>query len=367
MKLTAKIKLVPSELQSKALSETLHEANAACDVLSAYAFEHKVFRQFDIHRALYLSIKESMNLSAQVVVRCISKVADAYKLDRKVLRKFRPTGAIAYDDRILSYKLEKRTVSIWTVAGRQTIKFQAGDHQLRLLAYRKGESDLVFSRGSWYLLAVCEIPDEDTDNFSDILEYVGVDLGIVNLATTSKGIVFSGNKVELKRIWFNKRRSVLQKTGTKSSKRRLKQLSGKQKRFQANTNHCISKILVTQAKAANQAIVLENLKGISKNVRKDAKRLSHKQRNKHSNWSFYQLRSFIQYKAAMYGVPVILINPKNTSRTCSECGYCDKANRKNQDDFKCLSCGHKETADLNAAKNISKLGLSQQSYGIQKS
>ena len=62
------------------------------------------------------------------------------------------------------------------------------------------------------------------------------------------------------------------------------------------------------------------------------------------------------------GVPVVLIDPRNTSRTCSSCGHCEKANRKNQTEFVCKKCGHCENADLNAAKNIRNLGLHQSAY-----
>ncbi|WP_254591238.1 transposase [Methanocella conradii] len=53
----------------------------------------------------------------------------------------------------------------------------------------------------------------------------------------------------------------------------------------------------------------------------------------------------------MAGVPVVLVDGRNTSRTCSDCGYVDKNNRHGQV-FKCLACGHEENADINAAKNI---------------
>ena len=48
------------------------------------------------------------------------------------------------------------------------------------------------------------------------------------------------------------------------------------------------------------------------------------------------------------------MNPKNTSRECSECGYTDKVNRKDQEHFECVKCGFAENADINAAINISR-------------
>ena len=75
-----------------------------------------------------------------------------------------------------------------------------------------------------------------------------------------------------------------------------------------------------------------------------------------SGWAFNQLRSFIEYKAALVGVSVVIVDPRNTSRTCNQCGHCDKANRKNQAEFECLKCGHAVNADLNASRNIRDKG-----------
>jgi putative transposase len=119
MKLIAQIKLLPTPEQAQALRKTLEVANAACNYISDRAWESKIFRQFPLHKLTYYDVKEMFNLTAQVVVRCISKVADAYKLDRKNKRTFKPHGAIAFDNRILTYKLDKLELSIWTVTGRQ--------------------------------------------------------------------------------------------------------------------------------------------------------------------------------------------------------------------------------------------------------
>jgi putative transposase len=83
------------------------------------------------------------------------------------------------------------------------------------------------------------------------------------------------------------------------------------------------------------------------------------QRNRHSSWAFFQLRFFLSYKAALAGVPLHLVDPRNTSRTCSQCGHCEKANRKSQASFVCQSCGFADNADRNAARNISRAAVMQ--------
>ena len=345
MKLTAQIRLDATSSQRAALKETMRRANAACDAISAEAWTSKVFAPYKLHERIYRRICEEFGLSSQVVVRCLGKVADAYKLDTETMRTFAPFGAIAYDARILSWNFHEQTVSIWTLEGRLTIPFTCcGEHHADLLCAQKGECDLVFRNGTFYLCATCDIPDEQVMQTDTAL---GVDLGIVNIATDSDGEVFSGAEIEQTRAWYAKRRATLQSVGTKSAKRRLKKLSGRQRRFQKNTNHRIAKTLVAKAKGTKRAIALEDLKGIRKRVT-----VRKSQRGRHSNWAFGHLRQCIEYKAQCVGAPIILLDPRNSSRTCSACGHCDKANRRNQAEFVCVSCQHTSLADVNAAINL---------------
>src|SRR5512135_2361248 len=143
MILMAPVKLLPSPVQAEAIRRTLEQANAACRFVSDTAWETDTFRQYDLHHRCYRDVRERFGLSAQLTVRVIAKVADAYKLDRNTRRTFRPTGSIAFDDRILSWRLEDHTVSIWTVNGRLRIPFVCGERQWELLQTRQGESRLT--------------------------------------------------------------------------------------------------------------------------------------------------------------------------------------------------------------------------------
>jgi len=351
MRLTAKVKLQPIEEQYKLLLETLKIANATCDHISQRAWGAQTFKQFDIHRLVYKDIRSTGNpLSAQVVVRAIAKVADAYKLDKDTKRTFAPLVGFAYDARILSWKMDRRTVSIWTIEGRQTIPFLAGERQLELLNSQRGESDLCYINGEFYLLATCDV-DEPTPD--DVTEFLGVDLGIVNIATTSDGEHFAGNKVNSLRKRRRRQRKRLQVKQTRSAKRRAKKISGKEHRFAKDVNHCISKQLVKKAKRTGRGIALEVLKGIRSRVRARKS----KRAELHS-WSFHDLGKKIIYKAKLVGVPVVFVDPACTSQMCSVCGYTAKHNRISQETFKCRQCGHASHADINAALNISALGCS---------
>lgn len=350
MNTTLKIKLSPTPEQHQALIQTMEQFNAACTDISQFAFEHTMFSKFKIQKEIYYRIKEHYGLSAQMVIRAIAKVVESYKAERKTLHQFRPHGAIVYDQRILSYK-KLSHVSIWTTQGRQTIPMVLGEYQQARIDRIKGQADLVLQNGIFYLLATLELPEPPV---TPPKEFIGVDLGIVNIAVDSQGEIFSGEQIEQVRQKYFSQRKSLQQTGTKSAKQKLKRISKKESRFRRDVNHQISRTLVQKAKDTGYGIVLENLKGIRKRttVRK-------KQRARHAGWSFSQLRQFISYKARLLGVLVQFIDPAYTSQRCSYCGHTEKQNRKTQSEFICQKCGFSIHADHNAALNLSVMGSCQ--------
>ncbi len=346
MKLTAQVKLLPTPEQAEALRRTLEAANAACEFVSRKAWQTKTFKQYDLHHVCYQDIRAKFGLSAQIAVRVIAKVADAYKLDKQTRRTFRPTGSIAYDDRILSWRLSDSIVSIWTMDGRLHIPFVCGERQRALLETRQGESDLVLFRGMFLLSATCDVEEPKP---IDVAGALGVDLGVKNIAVDSDGEIHSASHVNSVRHRHRRLRAKLQTKGTKSAKRRLKKLSGQEHRFAKDTNHRISKQIVAKAKDTGRAIALEDLSGIRGRVT-----VRRRQRANLHSWSFFQLRSFVEYKAQRDGVPVVLVDPRNTSRTCPQCGCVDKRNRPTQSTFSCVACGFSGVADHIAAVNISR-------------
>lgn len=346
MKLIVQTKLLPASEQVDALMRTLESANAAANTISARAWSEQTFQQFSLHKLVYAETRAATGLTAQMVVRLISKVADAYKADRKRPRRFAALGSIAYDARILRYKAD--VVSIWTVDGRATVPFTCSPEQRALLAYQQGESDLVYRDGQWFLYATVNYEEPPETQATD---WVGVDLGIVQIAVTSDGAMHSGAQVNGLRHRHRRLRGRLQKKGTKSAKRLLKRRRLKEARFGTWVNHTISKRIVADCERTKRGIVLEDLKHIRSRVR--ARR---SQRATLHSWSFAQLQSFLAYKARMHGVPVLFVDPRNTSRRCPDCGYTDKANRPNQATFLCLQCGLAGHADCIASQNLQALG-----------
>lgn len=344
MKLIARVKLQPSPEQYSLLLQTLEAANAACNQVSEVGWEARVFGQFALHRLCYANVRAQFGLGADCAVRVFAKVADGYKLDKATKRTFKPHGAFPFNDRLVTYKLEARIVSVWTMTGRQKMPFIVSDHAAKLLASLRGECDLIYRKGEFYLYQTCDIEEPTAESVED---YLGVDMGVANIAVDSDRTIHQGKTVKGVRYRHRQLRRKLQAKGTKSTRRRLKKLAGQEQRFAKNVNHVISKHIVAKAKDTARGIALEDLGGIRKRV--TARKA---QRATLSSWSFDQLRQFITYKAKMLGVPVVAVDPRNTSRQCPCCGHVDKANRKTQDKFLCVDCGYSGLADYIAAVNI---------------
>jgi IS605 OrfB family transposase len=348
MTLTVQIKLLPTEQQAVSLRKTMETVNAACNRLSELAWSRKEFRQFPMHRLFYRQIRREFPLSAQVVIRLNAKVADAYKLDQAIQREFRKHGSVSYDCRILDFQLAASTVSIWTVDGRiKGLPFTCGERQRNLLQFPKGESDLIFRHCQWFLNVSVDVPETGE---KEALGWLGIDLGLVNIAADSDGRVYGdAAKVSGIRARRWRQRKRLQRKGTRSAKRVLRRLSGREHRFARHVNHEISKQICTTAKGTGRGIALENLKGIRSRVsaRKGQRRILH-------SWAFDDLQQKIAYKCRLAGIPLKKVDPRNTSRTCPACGHVAKANRKTRDLFDCVACGFTGAADHIAARNISR-------------
>ena len=256
MKLTIQLKLLPTPTQSDTLLRTLAAANAACDYISQVAWESRTFSKFALQKECYQDVRAMFGLTAQMVIRALAKVGDAYKLDTETRRSFRPTSAIAYDDRILSFAMPDSSVSIWTLDKRQSIPFVCGERQKALLPFRCGETDLAFVGGNWYLFATCEI---DAPDPMDVEGVLGIDLGVTNIAVDSDGEVHSGRAIKHVRYRHRRIGTKLQKKGTKRSRSRLKRLAGQEARFAKDVNHCLAKRIVAKAKRTKRAIAVEDL------------------------------------------------------------------------------------------------------------
>ena len=333
MKLTTVVRAQPEEPQ--ALLSMMRQFNAACNWLSSLAFTEGIFRWLPLQRRSYHELRQRFGLTGVQATVAIRKVADAYKTDRKVPRRFHPLGAMPL------HRHSYRPDGTLRVYG-QVIRWTA---RVGLTLPRNTPGALLVYRGSrFFIQQPLETPETPPYEATD---YLGCDLGVVNILADSDGTTYSGGRVNGLRKRHAKLRARLQSKGTHSSKRLLQKRRRKESRFARDVNHCISKQVVAKAEGTGRGIALEDLQGI-----RDRTTVRKAHRRQHYSWSFYQLRSFIQYKAQLQGVPVILVDPKNTSRTCPVCGLVDKANRVSQALFSCVGCGFGGPADTIAAGNI---------------
>ena len=359
MQSVTKLRLFASPDERRMLFATMERYNAACNAVSPVAFSEREFSNIGLQKRLYRHVRETFGLSAQMTLLAIRKVAGSYRSTKEAIKEqnkvlvilgkplksltelsFREHGAICYDARVLS--LGRNRVSIWTLDGRIHLRYSRPDHFPAVATVK--QTDLVYRDGAFWLYATVETPDAEC---AESTEYLGVDLGVVNIATTSDGAVFSSAATEKVRRRYGRLRGILQKTGTKSAKRRLRTVSGREHRFKTDTNHVISKRIVCAAEGTKRGVALEDLKGILLRTT-----VTKTQRERHHKWAFYQLRSFIEYKARRAGVLVKVIDGAYTSQECSVCGFVHPDNRLTQAAFCCRACGHTENADINASVNI---------------
>ena len=337
------------------LQETQQQFNAAASWIATVCWDEGITNTNTAHHRVYGETRTRFGLGAQLACCARAKAVESIKATKskksETCPQFGPRGSIRYDAR--TYRLlSLDRVSLNTLQGRITCRLLLGERQHTWLSdqmWKIGGADLVWKRGT-YSLHVTQ--SQDAPELMETDDTLGVDLGIVNVATYSTGESFTGIHIHEVRMRYHRRRQILQSVGTRSAKRRLKQMSGREHRFQKNTNHVISKSLVHKAVVSRKALALEDLTGIRERVT-----VRRENRYERHSWSFSQLRTFIAYKAAWASVPVRIVSPRNTSRTCSQCGHCEKANRQSQSSFRCKQCGFCLHADLNAAINISRASV----------
>jgi putative transposase len=374
-------KLTVGPVADTALRQTQAAFNAAASYCAQVAWNERVTNKNKLHHIVYRRTRGEFGLGAQLACCARDKAAEAVRAVRlaperrdsrtdqpvtKTCPTFAADSSIRYDAR--TYRLlSLDRVSLNTLTGRVVGQLVLGDFQRRYLydtTWKIGGAELLRRNGVWYL---CITQSKLAPEPDEPIGYLGVDLGIVNLAADSTGQTYSGAHIQAVRSRRYKHRRRLQLANTRRARWRLRQASKREHRFQKDTNHRISTALVRKAQTERKALALEDLSGIRERVT-----VRRKQRRVRHSWAFGQLRTFIGYKAQREGVRVVYVDPRNTSRTCAVCSHCDKRNRVDQAHFRCLRCGHRAAADTNAAVNIARVAAVNQpivsllSHGIER-
>ncbi len=348
LSVSCKIEVFP-EMRPQ-FKRTFEEFANACNQILAVAKTENCWNTTKLHHLTYYPVKASTVLKANHVCQAIRRVVDNSQKTRKI-KKFRPTS-VSLDARTFVFSEDNWKVGITLISGRVNFSLLIGNYQRALLKGQTPTSAVLVRHndGSYYVNIVVELTTEPTGKTPKV---IGVDLGRRDIATTSTGIAWNGSQLQSIRDRYSRVRSNVQAKRTRSSRRLLRRLSGRERRFQKHINHVISKELVTEAKNLVAALAFEDLTNIRESLNEKPRNKTERRRT--NNWAFYQLRLFVQYKAIIAGVSVVFVPPAYTSKTCSRCHAIGDRNGKK---FSCKRCSLEHMdSDLNAALNIAALGL----------
>ncbi|MGF0104743.1 RNA-guided endonuclease TnpB family protein [Ligilactobacillus ruminis] len=385
MQVTIKVKLkITNSETALSFSKTMEQYRQACNYVSKYIFNHDFdMKQSRLNKELYSKLRNLFSLKSQMAQSVIRTVIARYKTV-KTQMSCRPykyqdqnTGEWHRETRNLNWlckpiSFNRQQVDLqrnrdWSYLSNGQLSINTLDGRVKASpvchgfsqyfdgTWKFGLAKLLKSGNKWYLhiSATKEVADFDKQ---EVKHVVGIDRGLRFLATIydeqGNTAFFDGKAIMRKRAKYQKLRATLQAKGTKSAKRRLKKLSGRENRWMSDVNHRLSKTLV-QKYGADTLFVLENLNGVSFERADLPKSL----RSQNKSWAFYQLEQFLTYKAHLNNCEVVEVSAKYTSQRCPKCGVIKKDNRNHgKHEYRCANCGYRSNDDRIGAMNIQLLG-----------
>lgn len=329
--------------------------------------ELKITSATKLHHACYQTAKERFALPVVNVQRARDKAIEAYRSYRARVAKGKkakpptfqhvPLGvgqrALAITNGCLRLSTDKALNYLWLPIVQDPYHTPILD-VLQGGKARHGASEIHKRGGEWYLhLTVYE----DVPNTVENHTVFGLDLGVVNTAVLSGPSVvkfWRGREIQFRRNRFSNRRASLQAAGLMGEVKRSK---GNEFRWMRAENHRISKQVLETVAEQGGALAIEKLLGI-----RDRVKLTRKVNRMLHSWAFGELIEMLHHKAPRYGVKIIEVDPRHTSQRCSKCGHTERGNRTRQADFKCKACNYEVNADVNASRNIARVGANMLGY-----
>ena len=385
-----KVHILPRAEDIPKFERTMEQYRQGCNHVSKYMFEHDFdMNQNSLNKVLYGTLRDTYALKSQMAQSCLRNVVARYKTVRTQLRQnpykykvvqenekpkyiyvqrdldwlwepiyFKRPQYDLVRGRDWSYLKSEDKLSLNTLDGRVKVSYICkGFDQYFDGTWQFGLAKLLKANGKWYLhiAASKEIPD--FNYLEQTHHVVGIDRGLRFLSAVydekGKTTFTSGKAIMHKRDKFQSVRDKLQSKGTKSAKRALKRISGRENRWMSDINHQISKTLV-DTYGSGTVYTVEDLAGVSFDLDNEN---SAKSRKDKRSWAFYQLEEYLTYKAKMTGSTVIKVPAEYTSQRCPKCGTIRKENRDhNKHLYTCCNCGYRSNDDRIGAMNIYELG-----------
>lgn len=334
---------IPTDLDPDRFLPLLGQCAEIFNTHAEWALENGTYNKSKAHHALYAQLRERYSDIPSAFIQAVRDTAmeavKATKFEHCPHKK--STSGLRYDKRTMTLRgyqltlscIGRRAKTILSIPDYFHDIFEAWDFKGATLTYKRHKHQL------WvHLVFEHPTPDKRKDGCAQ-----GIDRGLYHLAVTSDGEVFSNAKVRSvqRRYLYNRR--TLQAKGTRSTKHRLKVMSGREQRFSRDVNHGVTKQLANQENVTT--FVIEDLSGIRN------KRRGKKMNKWLGSWPFHQFEMLLAYKTGALGKEVVFVDARYTSQRCSQCGYIYKSNRSHSH-FHCKRCGFQCHSDLNAAINI---------------
>ena len=358
-------KLTDNEIS--AIKETRKQYARAFNMSAECLINNSSTSKRFLHKVQYERIKEECPSLPTGLIQCARDVAveavKTWNVKKTKLKQKKPKKAERMKRPSMKEKCTMRyDVRTVTLRGSQ-ITFSTCDKRIRTIisipeffteSYPssegwklKGANIGIDRKGRVFVNLIYDCPDPVIEENNDG-KIVGLDRGVYNIVTTSEGVHYGAKDVRRVKRKYNHVRSGLQKKGTRSAKRRLVSISGREKRFVHDQNHCISKKLANTDEDVS-VYVLEDLS--SMNMLRLKGKSNKTMRKWLSNWSYSDLEFKLSYKCQRNGIRVEFVDARYTSQKCSVCKTIDKASRKGNR-YTCRHCGSSMHADVNAAINI---------------
>ena len=365
---TVPVKLDATDGQADLLHETIDEflwaANYVVD--AAWDGEWAETRSSVLHEQTYEDVREQTRLHSNHVQSARDRAVDALKSVVAKWSKGEYASLPTFSTPFMEYNQRNATfhddhASLSTVDGRATVEYVLPDESrdtphseyLRSDKWEQTGATLHYYRGSFYL-HVRTTADVDAPEPVENGTVLGVDLGVENIAVSSTGVFWTANELNHWRQEYVERRQSLQECGTRDAHETVQAVGRTETgRFEQYLHRVANELLDEAVESGCTVIAFEDLADIRKRM---------PNARKFHEWAFRRLYEYTKYKAEGRGIRVEQVNPKNTSRRCSSCGFTHEDNRS-LDTFCCQSCGYENHADYNAAKNIGYRLLRNQTGG----